>query len=193
MSVIRHSAILTSRVMNKDSYVLMRRMMAHNERLRMPKNEKDKIENLRAVRMVTLIGCLDYAMLELRERLEEAGMLIHIVKHNYNRASQCVTDMHKEVYNMIRRADGVATRLFSDLRDTNWWSIDEHVSLGGVEGAYCIVMSLCRLIEACNASISSRYNYRSVGKLKHVKDLLSVLDVEDKNLDFIIDKAVIVR
>lgn len=180
-------------MMNRDSYMLMRRMIAHNERVRMPRDERDKAENLRAVRMVTLIGCLDYAMLDLRERLDDAGVFMRIVKRNYNRAAECVADMHREVYDMIRRADGVATRLFSDLRDKNWWSIDEHVSLDGVEGAYCVIMSLCRLIEACHASISPRYNYRSIGKIKHVRDLLSVLDVEDKNLDVIIDKAVVIR
>lgn len=179
--------------MNKDSYVLMRRMIAHNERPRMPRDERDRAENLRAVRMITLIGCLDYAMIELRERLEERDLFVRGVKRNFNKANACVIDMHKEVCAMIHRSDGVATRIFSDLRDKNWWSIDEHISLGGIDGAYCVVMSLCRLIEACNASISRRYNYRSVDKLKHVKDMLSVIGAEDKNLDFIIDKAVVVR
>lgn len=179
--------------MSNEQYVLIRRMMAHNERPRMPRDERDRAENLRAVRMITLIGCLDYAMIELRDRLEDDGMFVRGIKRNYNMAADCVESMHKEVYDLIHRADGVATRIYNDLRDKNWWSIDEHISYGGVAGAYCVVMSLCRLIEACNASISKRYNYRSVDKLKHVKDLLSVLDIEDKNLDFIIDKAVIVR
>lgn len=179
--------------MSNEQYVLIRRMMAHNERPRMPRDERDRAENLRAVRMITLIGCLDYAMLDLRSSLEAEGRFVRLAKRNFNRASACISGMHDEVMRLIRRDDGVAVRIYSDLRDKNWWSIDEHISCGGVAGAYCVVMSLCRLIEACNASISKRYNYRSVDKLKHVKDLLSVLDIEDKNLDFIIDKAVIVR
>ena len=179
--------------MTNEQYVLMRRMMMHNERVRMPKDEKDKAENLRAVRMITLIGCLDYAMLELISSLEYENKYVRIIKRNVNRASDCVRDMHNEVYSLINRDNGVATRIFSDLRDKNWWSIDDHIHLKGVDGAYSIVMSLCRLIEACNASISKRYNYRSVDKLSHVRDMLSVIGAEDKNLDFIIDKAVIVR
>jgi hypothetical protein len=179
--------------MTNEQYVLMRRMMVHNERIRMPKDERDRAENLRAVRMITLIGCLDYAMLELTSCLEDEGRYVRVVKRNTNKACECVKCMHKEVHDLIHREDGVATRIFSDLRDKNWWSIDDHISIKGVEGAYSVVMSLCRLIEACNASISRRYNYRSVDKLKHVKDMLSVIGAEDKNLDFIIDKAVIVR
>lgn len=179
--------------MTKDSYVLMRRMMAHNERPRVPRDERDRAENLRAVRMITLIGCLDYAMFDLMTSLEDEGKMVRVIKRNFNRAHECVKSMHREVYDLIYREDGVATRLYNDLRDKNWWSIDEHITLGGIDGAYCVVMALCRLIEACNASISRRYNYRSVDKLKHVKDLLSVLGVEDRNLDFIIDKAVVVR
>lgn len=179
--------------MTNDSALLMRRMMLHNERIRMPHDDKDRAENLRAVRMIILIGCLDYAMLELVSCLEEEGKYVRLIKRNVNRVSACVKDMHTEVYNLIKRADGVATRIFSELRDRNWWSIDEHVYLKDVEGAYSVIMSLCRLIESCNMTISSRYNYRSVDKLKYVRDMLSVLDVEDKNLDFIIDNAVVIK
>lgn len=179
--------------MDKERLLLVRRMMLHNERPRVPKDEKDRSENLRAVRMITLIGCLDYAMLSLRDELDDRGLFVRDVKRNFNRASDCVNAMHREVYELVTRANDVAGRIYSDLRDKNWWSIDEHISLGGVEGAYNIVMGLCRLISACNASISRRYNYRTVDKLKYVTDMLSVLGVEDKHLDFIIDKAVIVR
>lgn len=179
--------------MTNEQYVLIRRMMAHNERIRVPRDERDRAENLRAVRMLTLIGCLDYAMIDLREQLELSGRYIRLVKRNFNRAATCVEEIHGEVMGLIKRSDGVATRIYNDLRDKNWWSIDEHVYNRGVDSAYCVVMSLCRLIESCNASISKRYNYRSVDKLKHVKDLLSVLRVEDKHLDVIIDKAVVVK
>ena len=173
--------------------MLVTRMILHNERMRMPKDEHDKDENLRAVRMITLIGCLDYAMLALRDELEARGMYVRGVKRNFNKASEYVNTMHKEVYDLVTGVNSIAGRLFSDLRDKNWWSIDEHISLGGIDGAYNIVMGLCRLITACNASISKRYNYRTVDRLKYVGDMLAVLGVEDKHLDFIIDKAVIVK
>ena len=179
--------------MDDRSRVLVTRMIAHNERMRMPKDEHDKAENLRAVRMITLIGCLDYAMLALRDELEERGMYVRGVKRNFNKASDYVNTMHKEVYDLVAGVNSVAGRLFSDLRDKNWWSIDEHISLGGIDGAYNIVMGLCRLITACNASISKRYSYRTVDRLPYVEDMLSVLGVEDKHLDFIIDKAVVVK
>lgn len=179
--------------MSNEQYVLIRRMMAHNERPRMPRDERDRAENLRAVRMITLIGCLDYAMLDLRSSLEAEGRFVRLAKRNFNRASACISGMHDEVMRLIRRDDGVAVRIYSDLRDKNWWLIDEHIHLGGVEGSYGVVMALCRLIESCNRSISSRYNYRSVDKLRHVRDMLSVLDIEDKGLDIIIDKAIVVK
>lgn len=179
--------------MDKERLLLVRRMMLHNERPRLPKDEKDRAENLRAVRMITLIGCLDYAMLALRDALEERGMYVRGVKRNFNKASDYVNAMHKEVYDLVTGVNSVAGRLFSDLRDRNWWSIDEHISLGGIDGAYNIVMGLCRLITACNASISKRYSYRTVDRLPYVEDMLAVLGVEDRHLDFIIDKAVVVK
>lgn len=177
----------------REQALLIKRMIDNYDRPRNPHSEREIKENYLAVRMITLIGCLDYAMIELRERLESEGKYIRVVKHNFNQASRCVEDMHKEVYGLIYREDCVAVRAYNDVRDKNWWSIDEHINLGGPEGAYNIVAALCRLITKCNDSISSRYNYRSVYKLKHVLDRLSVLNFEDKHLDFIIDKAVDIR
>lgn len=179
--------------MERNRALLLRRMVLHNERPRLPKAERDRSENLKAVRMLTLIGCLDYALIGLVDSASDEGLLVRNVKRNLNKAKDCVGCMHREVFELIRNSSDVAGRIFSDLRDKNWWSIDDHVKLGGVEGAYNIVVSLCRLIDECNRQISVRYNYRTVKKVKYVADLISVLGVEDKHLDFIIDKAVIVR
>ena len=179
--------------MERDRALLVRRMVLHNERPRVPKVERDRVENLKAVRMLTLIGCLDYAMIDLADAVADKGLLVRDVKRNLNIAKDCVGAMHREVFELIRNTSDIAGRIFSDLRDNNWWSIDDHIKLGGVDGAYNIVVALCRLIEDCNRQISVRYNYRAAKKLKHVTDLISVLGVEDKHLDFIIDKAVIVR
>lgn len=179
--------------MKREQVLLIKRMIDNYERPRNPHSEKELRENYIAVRMITLVGCLDYAMMSLRDSLEAAGRYVKDVKFNFNKASRCVDDMHREVYTLIYREDNVATRAYNDIRDKNWWSIDEHVVLGGIDGAYNIVMSLCRLIEACNNRISSRYNYRSVYKLKYVRDLLAVLDIDDRHMDFIIDKAVEIK
>lgn len=191
---MRHLVIiLTNFDMRREQALLIKRMIDNYDRPRHPHSEHEVKQNYIAVRMITLIGCLDYAMMTLRDSLDDAGMYVKNIKFNFNKASKCVDDMHREVYNLIYREDGVATRAFNDIRDKNWWSIDEHITLGGIDGAYNIVMSLCRLIEGCNERISSRYNYRSVYKLKHVKDLLSVLNVSDRHIDFIIDKAVVIK
>lgn len=179
--------------MTKDQAMLMRRMIIHYETPRCPNSERERAENLRAVRMLILMGCLDYAMIELSDRLDEAGLMVRKVKYNVNKAAACVSAIHSDISALIKGDSKVSMRAFHDIRDRNWWSIDDHVCLGGVDGAYSVVMALCRLIEACNASISTRYNYQKVGNLKHVKDLLSVICAEDKEIDVIVDKAVVVK
>lgn len=172
---------------------LVRRLIRHNERVRVPREERDKVENLIAVRMITLIGCLDYAMLDLASCLEAEGLFVRGVKRNINRASDLVKDLHQEVFDLIKAVDSNSTRLYSDLRDRNWWSIDEHVHHCGVDSAYSVVMALCRLISDCNSRISKRYSYRGVDKLKYVVDMVNTVTATDRNIDFIVDRAVVVK
>lgn len=180
-------------IMDRKQALLMKRMMQHYERPRVPNSVAEVEENYRAVRMVILIGCLDYAMMELKERLEERGQFVRLVKRNINNASRKVIDMHSDVLAIIRHGDKSAVRIFSEIRDANWWSIDEHVCFGDIDIAYSVVLALCRLIDACSKTISRRYHYEGIETLKYVSSMLSCVNAEDKHLDFVVDKSIVIK
>lgn len=48
----------------------------------------------KAVRMLTFIACLNYAMLDLGDELSDAGILRHAVKRRYNMALELVQKAH---------------------------------------------------------------------------------------------------
>ena len=179
--------------MDRKQALLMKRMMRHYERPRVPNSVAEVEENYRAVRMVILIGCLDYAMMELKERLEESGKFVRLVKRNINNASRRVIDMHRDVLAIIRHGDSSAVRIFNDVRDANWWSIDEHVYFGDIDIAYSVVLALCRLIDACSKTISRRYHYEGIEMLKYISSMLGCVDAEDKHLDFVVDKSIVIK
>lgn len=175
--------------------LLMRRMAWQNERAErpLPKTQQDIEDNWTAVRMITLVGCLDYAMIDLRDSLVEEGRYKQIVKKNYNAANKLVMAMHDELFRLVNADNKVAGACYNTLVDKGWYTITDNVSLVGVERSYNIVVSLCRLIEQANNKMRSKYWYRPVDNMRHIMTLLGVIKENDYNLDFCIGRSVVVR
>lgn len=174
----------------KDTSLLMRRMAWRNLQPRVPNKEADRINNSRAVRMLVLVGCLDYALMELSYRLELEGKFKHLAKKNINDCSRIVCHIHEDIYKNVLSASELARKTYNDVRDNGWASICEHVVMDSSEGAYNVCASLCRLICCYNERLNSRYCYREIDSIPHVLSLLSVLNIDDKGLDTLIDKSV---
>lgn len=174
---------------------LIKRTAWHNaqDAVRTPKTAQDVEDNWTAVRMITLVGCLDYAMIDLLDALVEDGRYKQIVKKNYNSANKLVMSMHDELFRLVNADNKTAGACYNTLVDRGWYTIVDNVSLSGVERSYNIVVSLCRLIEQANKKMRSKYWYRPVDNIGHILDLLSVIKEKDYNLDFCIDKSVVIR
>ena len=161
--------------------------------VRTPKTAQDVEDNWAAVRMITLVGCLDYAMIDLFDALVEEGRFKQIVKKNYNTANRLVMAMHDELFKLVNADSKDAGACYNVLVDKGWYAITENVSLYGVEKAYNIVVSLCRLIEQTNKKMRSKYWYRPVDNIGYIFSLLSVIKETDYNLDFCVDRSVVIR
>jgi hypothetical protein len=176
--------------MYSESDVLYGRMLRHSMRLREPNSARDMRYNRRAIRMLVLVGCLNYALEGLVTSLRDAGLYVRLSKHNVNRALDISRRMHDAIYRDVVRGNERAIRAYNELRDDSWWSIDGNVLLEGVCRDYNISVSLCRLIVFLRDELRGHYEFSAVRDVEHIISLLSVLDVEDKNIDIIIDRSV---
>lgn len=179
--------------MMSDRDMLVRRMVI---RSMMPRDyehpsEKDIRDNARAVRELVLIGVLDYAMIDLVDSLRRAHAYKFAVKKNVNRLCDIVRSLHDDLYRRVLSVDEAAKRRYSDLRDSNYYSMTDHVLIEDkVVASVSVVCSLCRLILALNDSLRGRYDYKPIEALSHVLREVEGLGYEDKKIDFLIDKSI---
>lgn len=179
---------------NKERLLIKRTAWVNmNKNYDAPRTPKDVEDNWTAVRVVVLVGCLNYAMIDLQESLEESGRFRHLIKRNFNNASRCVEAMHGELYKLINTDNTVAGRCYNELSDNGWYGISDNVKLSGLERSYNIVLSLSRLICHYHKKIRSRFWYPCVDKIGYVLSMLEPISETDYNLDFCVDKSVVIR
>ena len=80
-----------------------------------PRPEDERYVPL-AVRMLTLVGCLNYAMLDLESELTASGLFRHETKRRYTQAQTLVLQAHGIVWSMLRKIDDRAARQYNDRR-----------------------------------------------------------------------------
>ena len=170
--------------------VLVRRIIEKQGEPRIPKTEQDRIDNNNAVKMITLVACLNYAMVDLGTDLEDAGLMKQNIKRNYNIAYRKVVDIHRAFDTMVSKVNKLAGKRYTYLMDKNDQAINEHICLQGLERSYNVVMALCRLINAYYDKIRGRYLYRPLVGIDYVMNMLNFPDIPKHDLDFIIDRAV---
>lgn len=179
--------------MMSDRDMLVRRMVI---RSMMPRDyehpsEKDIRDNARAVRELVLIGVLDYAMIDLVDALRGIHAYKFLVKNRVNRLCDIVRSLHDDLYRRVLSVDEAAKRRYGDLRDSNYYSMTDHVLIEDkVVASVSVVCSLCRLILALNDSLRGRYDYKPIEALSHVLREVEDLGYEDKKIDFLIDKSI---
>ena len=86
--------------------MLMKHTAWMNTRLieRGPRPEDERYVPL-AVRMLTLVGCLNYAMLDLESELTASGLFRHETKRRYTQARTLVAQAHGIAWSMLRKID----------------------------------------------------------------------------------------
>jgi hypothetical protein len=149
--------------------------------------EKDLEYNRKAVRMLTFIACLNYAMLDLGDELSEAGILRHAVKRRYNMAVEIVQRVHSVAYRMLTRISLQAGREYNDKMDETYSRIQSCVMLQPPERAYNIVLALLRLIGALNKELTCRYDFAPARELAAIPSMLSDCGIKDYGIDNILN------
>ena len=98
--------------------MLMKHTAWMNTRLieRGPRPEDERYVPL-AVRMLTLVGCLNYAMLDLESELTASGLFRHETKRRYTQARTLVAQAHGIAWSMLRKIDDRAARQYNDKTD----------------------------------------------------------------------------
>lgn len=141
----------------------------------------------KAVRMLTFIACLNYAMLDLGDELSEAGILRHGVKRRYNMAADIVQKAHSEAYRMLIRISQQAGREYNDKMDHTYWVIQSCVMLKAPERSYNIVLALVRMIGSLNKELTCRYDFAPARELSKIPGMLAEAGIKDYHIDNIID------
>lgn len=151
-------------------------------------SEKDMKYVPIAVKMLTYVACLNYAMLDLGDDLEADGKMRHEVKRRYTMATEIVQAAHGRAYNMLNTLNEQAAREYNDRMDETYKKIQECVLLEGTERSYNIVVSLSRLIERMNREISPRYDFAPARPIRKIPGMLSCAGVKDYEIDTIIER-----
>ena len=104
--------------------MLMKHTAWMNTRLieRGPRPEDERYVPL-AVRMLTLVGCLNYAMLDLESELTASGLFRHETKRRYTQARTLVAQAHGIAWSMLRKIDDRAARQYNDKTDEAYRTI----------------------------------------------------------------------
>ena len=175
--------------MTKLSYrqaMLMKHTAWMNTRLltRGPRPEDARYVPL-AVRMLTLVGCLNYAMLDLESELTASGLFHHETKRRYTQAQTLVSQAH--AWSMLRKIDDRAARQYNDKTDEAYRTISGCILLEAPQRSYNIVLSLCRIISSLNGRISGRYDFNPAKPLVRIPALLECTGIEDCKIDEIIE------
>lgn len=185
------NTLMTNGMTNKNnerSRQLLKRMVQHKPN-DIRNSAKDKADVNKAVKMIILVGCLNYAMVDLEYELTEAGLFKQDKKKNFNLANKLVITCYNSFYNMLSNDKfDQAQKQFLQHTDDTWNAISENVLLPSLEGAYNKVMSLCRLTLKYNESIRGRYDCVVVDNLLAVSKFLDCLNVKDYNMDFLIEQ-----
>ncbi|OKY95472.1 MAG: hypothetical protein BHV66_03995 [Alistipes putredinis] len=135
-----------------------------------PRPEDERYVPL-AVRMLTLVGCLNYAMLDLESELTASGLFHHETKRRYTQAQTLVTQAHGIAWSMLRKIDDRAARQYNDKTDEAYRTISGCILLEAPQRSYNIVLSLCRIISSLNGRISGRYDFNPAKPLVRIQQI----------------------
>lgn len=141
----------------------------------------------RAVRMLTLVACMGYAVLDLEEALSRCGKLRHEVKVRMKQVKHLTEYAHGTAFEMLHKVSDEAARMYNDRMDETYRRIFARILLPEPEKSYNIVVALCRLIEKYNGQISGRYDFNPAKPLYKVPALIACAGIEDHHLDGIIE------
>lgn len=140
-----------------------------------------------AIAMLSYLGALDYAMIDLQDALESAGLFRHGVRWRVQQCYDLARKAHNEAWVALRSVSERAIHQYDRCFADTYNKIQASVMLQGVERAYNIVVALCRLVEKYNKALSGRYDFAPARPCYNIPRLLDCVKVEDYKIDSIIE------
>lgn len=167
--------------------VLMKRMAWRNMQPRLTPTPEDKRYVSMAIAMLSYLGALDFAMIDLQGELENAGRFKHEIKRRITQAYDIARNAHSVAYKALATVDDKSVRQYDKCFMFTYEQIQKCVMLEGAERAYNIALSLCRLVEKYNKLLSGRYDFAPAHPVYKIPNLLNCIGIEDYDLDTIIE------
>lgn len=167
--------------------VLMKRMAWRNIQPRHTPTASDEKYVPMAIAMLSYLGALDFAMIDLQGELENAGQFQHEIKRRITQAYDITRVAHSVAYKALLSVDAKSVAQYDSCFMYTYDQIQQCVMLSGIERAYNIVLSLCRLVEKYNKLLSGRYDFAPARLIYKIPNLLHCVGVEDYELDAIIE------
>lgn len=155
--------------------------------------EKDKI-TIRALYMLAYLGAIDLALIDLEKELTDIGLYKHTLKHQIGRICKIVAMANGEASFGLKRGNkGQRLRQHSEMYEYAYYRAQECILTPPPNRAYSIVKALSRLfIEAYN-DVGAKTNHYYLGEAAKILPRLDIPQLEDKNIDCIITKAVQIK
>lgn len=155
---------------------------------RAPKPE-DKVYVDKAVKMLSVLACLNSVMFDLEEELVEHNLFRQGLKKNVKDAQRVVMAVFDFAFLVMKDSNAQAARVYNAKYDMAYAKIQETVALNPPERAYNIAISLCRLLKKFNEEVRGRYDLKPVEQLYRIPERIFTEKIKYYDLDFIIEKA----
>lgn len=177
--------------MGTQEALLMKRtawLNSQDRPFRAPKPE-DKVYVDKAVKMLSVLACLNSVMFDLEEELVEHNLFRQGLKKNVRDAQRNVMAVYNFAFKIMREANEDAARVYNEKYDMTYAKIQKAVALKSPERSYNIVITLCHILKKLNEAVRGRYDLKPVERLYKIPERIFTNQIKSYDLDFIIEKA----
>lgn len=153
---------------------------------RLPSDEEKRITE-KAIRMLSYLACLNYAMDDLEADLKQTGQFVGLVRRCFSVSRRIIIQAHNAAYKMLVSVNSSVGRQYNAAMDDTWQKIESSVLLSSPERGYNIVMALCRLVDRLNREIGHRYYFQPAAAIATIPSKLDGVKIHDYYIDAIIE------
>lgn len=156
-----------------------------------PHNAIEEKDVQTAMYMLAYLGAIDMVLYDLEDDLQKEGLFKHTLKYNIGRARKAIANANGFVCTLLQVLNGGnRVRQYSDLYEYAYNTAQSCICVEYPNRSYSIFKALSRLfIEAHNKG-GIKYKQFHLGDVVRILPTINVPQLQDKNIDFIITKAV---
>lgn len=156
-----------------------------------PHNAIEEQDVQTAMYMLAYLGAIDMILIDLEEDLINEGLYKHKLKYDLGRVKRAVANANGFSNSLLKAInDGKRVRQYADMYEYAYNTAQSCIRVEYPDRSYSIFKALSRLfIEAHNKG-GVKYKHFRLGDVVKILPIIEVPQLKDKNIDFIISKAV---